>query len=187
MFFERLPEPIDALLISDTIDSSVISDVFSEVKAIASNDSGSGVWLNEQYDDPSKSIIHKASFDAVMSNEANDAMFSINSAYGLYSYINNHSTRVKYFGHRQSSMLHFDAAAFTAMTFLYDEPKNFTGGNVTLQIGGETAYEQDVFHNMTLIFPSSYYVGISEVRLENKELVNSGLYMINTYFFIESR
>ena len=188
MIFERLAEPLDALVIKETFSEKESSNILKEVAPFTNKCQGpDGVWLLDIYKDLEMSSIHNNSMETFFSPEVVESLFHINSMYGLYDSVNNHSTQIKYFGDGQSSLLHYDSAAFTVMTFLFDDPKGFDGGDVTLQIGGDIAYEQNIENNMSLIFPSSYYVGLSKVDITEKDRENSGLYVISSYLFIESR
>jgi hypothetical protein len=188
MFFERLAEPFDALVIKETFKEKELSNILNEIKPFTEkSQEPDGVWLLDVYKDLEMSATHNNSMETFFSPEVVESLFSVNSMYGLYDSVNNHSTQIKYFGDGQSSLLHYDSAAFTIMTFLFNDPKGFDGGDVTLQIGGDVAYEQEIENNMSIIFPSCYYVGLSEVSTKNKDVDNSGLYVITSYLFIESR
>lgn len=188
MIIERLPEPIDALVIKDTFPEGELSNIKNEVKSFASKfNSGETVWLAEVYKDLDMSAIHRNSMETLFNAGIVDSLTHINSLYGIYGLVNNHSTQVKYFGQSQSYPLHYDAAAFTVTTFIFDEPKNFEGVTFTVQVGGEIAYEQEVENNMTVIIPSCYYFALSEVNLNNKDIEGSGLHAITSYLFVESR
>ena len=188
MIFERLPEPFSALIIKNTFNEKELSNILNEIKPFtAKAQEANGAWLLDIYKDLDVSPTHYNSMETIFTSQVAENFISINSVCGLFNMINNHSTQIKYYGHCQSSMLHFDCAAFSVVTFLFDEPKNFDGGNFTLQINSDIAYEQDIENNMTVIYPSSYYFALSEVNINNKDIDNSGLYTINSYCFIESR
>lgn len=184
MNIERFPEPIDALLITNTFSDRERTNVFNEIKSFKKDDNG--VWLSDVYKDLEMSSINRNTLEVFFGTEVFEPLVNMNSLYGIYGHVNNHSTVVRYYGDRQSSVIHYDAAAFTVKTFLFDEPKGFTGGNVTLQVGGEIAYEMDIQDNMSVIFPSSYYVSLSEVSLTDPSIEDSGLFVITSYLFVES-
>lgn len=188
MIFERLAEPFDALVIKETFSENELSNILNEVHQFTEKCQGTdGVWLLDMYKDLEISPIHNNSMETFFSPEVVENLIHTNSMYGIYDSVNNHSTQIRYFGDGQSSLLHYDSAAFTIMTFVFNDPKEFDGGDLTLQIGGDIAYEQKIDNNMTVIFPSSYYLGLSEVSVNNKDVDNNGLYVITSYLFIESR
>ena len=179
---ERLPEPFDVLVIKEPFNAELNEKIKDEVRALLRKDSGSGVWLSEAYNDLDMSAVGTSTMELVFDARVVEQLVNINSMYGLYTHVNNHSTVVKFYGNRQSSILHDDQAAFTVMSFIHDTPKSFEGGELILQIAGDIAYEQPIEDNMTVIFPSSYYVGINEVASSD----GSGLYVATAYLFIES-
>jgi hypothetical protein len=187
MSIARMPEPIDALVITDTFSPVELENIMNEINVLSKNDDGSGVWINDVYKDPEVSIIHQNIMERFFNFSVVGSLVELNPLYGTYSHINNHSTVVRYLGHEQMIGMHEDAAVYTIMTFLYNEPKNFEGGNVTLQFNDVAAYEQDIENNMSIIFPSSFFVGISDLTIKDKEIANSGLYTLNTFLFVESR
>lgn len=187
MNIERLPEPFDALVIKDTYEIITLSNVRDEAHNLMRKDDGSGVWLSDIYKDEDASPIARNVVNTLFSDEVIQGLVTMNGLYGLYTHVNNHSTIVRYYGHMQESGMREDAAAFTAMTFLRNSPADIEGGELLLQIGGEIAYEHPVENNMTVIFPSSYYAGVTKVGSLDHEKSDAGLYVISTYLFIESR
>jgi len=187
MKIERLPEPFDVLVIKDTFSKNEAGQVRNELGTLFQKQEGAGLWLSEMFSDLETSATHMNTVGTFFSQEVSANLMNINNLYGLYSHVNNHSTIIKYYGQGQSSTIHYDSAAFTIMTFMFDEPKKFTGGDLTVQIGGDIAYEQPVENNMSVIFPSSYYVGLTEVDITDNSVEQAGLHVITTYLFIESR
>jgi hypothetical protein len=185
VIFERLPEPIDALVIKETFSEAELSNILNELSSFTDKaKSAEGIWLTDIYKDMDMSPTHRNIMQSYFDARVSENLEGMNSAYGLYTMVNHHATQLRYFDDGQSSLLHFDSAVFTAMSFVFDEPKNFDGGSVTLQIGGSVAYEQEIENNMTIIFPSCYYVGISQVDVRDNTVFGSGLYTINSYLFI---
>ena len=147
----------------------------------------SGAWLTEIYKDLDMSNIHNNIMESFFTREILETLTQVNPMYGIFSTVNNHATQIRYFGNSSILPLHVDEAAFTITSFVFNEPRNFAGGNVTLQIGTDIAYEQDIENNMTIIFPSFYNMSLSEINVNDKEISGSGLYTISSYLFVESR
>lgn len=186
MNIERFPEPIDALAFSDTFDEAELSQIMNEIHSFDDKLGDSGLWISDIYKDMDMSSINRANMKKFFDSNLVESMASVNSLYGIYGHVNNHNTRIKKYDVGQSSIMQYDSAAFTICTFVFDGDKNFSGGDITLQVGGDIAYEKYVENNMTVIFPSSYYFGISEISVNEGEEF-SGLYTISSYLFIESR
>lgn len=187
MKIERMPEPIDALVMRDTFSETEKRNILGEVERLIAHSTESEIWLNDVYNELDASSVHRNTMEVFFSSVVVQHLMEVNSLYGTYAHVNNHSTAIRYLGHEQMTGMHFDSSAFTIMTFLHTDPKNFDGGNVTLQVGGDIAYELDIENNMSIIYPSSYYVGLSNVEIQDKEIPNSGLYTINSFLFIEAR
>lgn len=186
MIVERFPEPIDALMIRDTFDEDGLNSVRNELDSFSHAMTPSGVWIADVYKDTSMSSINRLTLESFFDADFVNSITGVNSLYGIYSHINRHSTRIKHYGDGESSAMHHDRAAFTIMTFIFDNEDMVEDVNVTLQIGGETAYEHKISNNMTIIFPSSYYVAVSQVSLKDGAIDSCGLYEISSYMFIES-
>lgn len=182
MIIERMPDKIDALVISDTFSDSEYGDIFDEVRVLCKRDGGSGVWINDMYKDLESSVTHKAVINTFFTDEIGAALSEIHPLLGLYRNVNMHSTLINSYGQSQSTGLRDDSAAFVIKTFLFDEPRGFIGGDITLQVDSDTAYEKDTKNNMTVIFPASYYHSLSEVSIDSAD--SSGIYVITNYLFI---
>lgn len=184
MNFERMPEPIDALVITDTLSNQDTVEVMAEARTLLKRDTGEGCWLNDVYKEIDASFINQSVMDTFFTDSVVSQLASINSMYGLFNNVNQHSSVLNYYGDSQGCPTKYDSAAFIIKTFLFDEPKNFTGGNLTLQIGAEVAYERDIENNMSILFPASYYYKVSPVEVLDKDIPHSGLYTVTTYLFI---
>jgi hypothetical protein len=184
MIIERMPEPIDALVITEAFSEETRKAMIEEARSALKKDSGAGVWLNDIYKDIDMSAINQAVVDTVFTEDTFGSMTQINEMYGLFNNVNTHSTMVNYLGHSQSLPMRYDSAAFISQILLFDTPKNFDGGSVTLQVNADSAYEHDVQDNAIIVYPASYYHQVAEVSIKNKDIADSGLYVISSYFFI---
>lgn len=187
MSIERLPDPLDVLVIKDAFNDERTVSIKSEVRNLLRKDEGQGIWISEAYNDVSLSVVGESVMELMFNDRVVEALENMNSMYGLYRHVNNHSTVIRYYGHEQESLLRSDNAVFTVMTFLCDEPKKFEGGELILQMGSDVAYQQSIENDTTVIFPSSYYVGLSKVEAKSEEVTDPGLYVVTSYLFIESR
>ena len=76
---------------------------------------------------------------------------------------------------------HRDQAVLTTLTWLYKEPKQFEGGEITLN-------EEDVLpcdNNSMIIFPSTCIHEVSPVLLKNTESTGMGRYTITTFVVLQ--
>lgn len=179
-----MPEPIDALVITDTFSSAEREEIVSEARSLIGDSFDFNVWINDAFEELDSSLINTHTVASIFTSDIVTSLEGINPAYGLFQNVNTHSTIVNYLGHRQSLPMRYDSAAFIVQSFFYGEDANFDGGSVTLQINAETAYEHDVQDNMTVIFPASYYHQVSEVDVKDASVSETGLYVITSYLFI---
>lgn len=179
MIIERLPEPLEALLIRDTFTFSEAESILSEVSKVEFSEDDTSVRAPVP-EDPRHSQIYASTLDNFFSQNVLEALLDVNQSYCIYTSVNNHKTFINRIEHGNDSPMRQTAGAFTIMTFLWREPKAFEGGTVTLQVSDTAAYEKDIENNMTLIFPSAYYNSISKI-------VGEGLVVLESFLYIESK
>ena len=88
-------------------------------------------------------------------------------------------TQVGYYEDNDEYGEHYDCATVTSLTWLYREPKRFTGGDLFL---GHEKIKIDCINNRTLIFPSMIRHSVNKIQMErehqNKRL---GRYAISQF------
>ena len=88
-------------------------------------------------------------------------------------------TQVGYYEDNDEYGQHYDCATATSLTWLYREPKRFTGGDLFL---GHEKIKIDCINNRTLIFPSMIRHSVNKIQMEmehqNKRL---GRYAISQF------
>ena len=88
-------------------------------------------------------------------------------------------TQVGYYEDNDEYGQHYDCATATSLTWLYREPKRFTGGDLFL---GHEKIKIDCVNNRTLIFPSMIRHSVNKIQMErehqNKRL---GRYAISQF------
>ena len=91
----------------------------------------------------------------------------------------NDFTQVGYYEDNDEYGQHYDCATATSLTWLYREPKRFTGGDLFL---GHEKIKIDCINNRTLIFPSMIRHSVNKIQMErehqNKRL---GRYAISQF------
>ena len=75
-------------------------------------------------------------------------------------------TLVSYYEKADYYEEHYDTATVTALTWLYAEPKRFTGGDLIIE-GEQTI---PCVHNRTVVMPSFFYHAVSELSMSNKDI-----------------
>ena len=94
---------------------------------------------------------------------------------------NNDYTQVGYYEDNDEYGQHWDWATATSLTWLYREPKKFTGGDLFL---GYEKIKVECINNRTLIFPSMIRHSVNKIQMQsehqNKRL---GRYVISQFGF----
>ena len=75
---------------------------------------------------------------------------------------------------------HFDQQQFTMITWLYKEPKNFTGGDFYFT---KNNTKIKCVSNRTILFPGYYYHSVEPVKIIDTTKENSGRFSISTFFY----
>lgn len=88
------------------------------------------------------------------------------------------NTLINYYENDNFYKEHFDAFQFTALIFIFKEPKLFTGGDLHFT---RINKKVECKNNRMVLFPSFYYHATEDVKSKlNKE--NEGRYSIATFF-----
>jgi Rps23 Pro-64 3,4-dihydroxylase Tpa1-like proline 4-hydroxylase len=198
MKIERLPEPFDCLVVFDTYNEDELKNIWKEIDFLsneeillspedtgsAKNENGEniknnhGIWLHSFYKNNSASYIHSLFPKKFFSQEVFDALTSLDPMNNQYASIDHHTTLFNYYGEGSYYDFHVDRSIYTIITCFYREPKEFLGGEITFQFNQDSAYEQPMENNMSIIFPSFYYHKVSPITLSEKNNKWSGRYSV---------
>jgi hypothetical protein len=134
--------------------------VDAENKVILKNNSG--VWLDQIYEDKAKSPILKYSsrlFQPCILNHPSSWFFrSVR--------FNSDCTLLSYYDHDDHYKIHNDESYVTICTWLYREPKKFSGGNFYFP---EYNIKIPCIHNISVVFPSNIFHLVDKVALEEED------------------
>jgi Rps23 Pro-64 3,4-dihydroxylase Tpa1-like proline 4-hydroxylase len=92
---------------------------------------------------------------------------------------NKDSTFVSYYEDSDHFKPHFDVFQFTALIWLYKEPKQFEGGDL---IFNELNEKIEIKNNRMLFFPSYLLHSVEEVKMKINEF-GMGRYCISHFFY----
>jgi hypothetical protein len=88
------------------------------------------------------------------------------------------STLVQYYENGDHYKKHTDGAVITAITFFYQGPKSFSGGNLIF----EDKLQVDCGYNRMVIFPSILFHGVETVNIDHSLLgQNFGRYSVTQF------
>jgi Rps23 Pro-64 3,4-dihydroxylase Tpa1-like proline 4-hydroxylase len=84
---------------------------------------------------------------------------------GYFSNTKTNSIMVNYYENDKYYKSHKDVSVITQLTWIYREPKMFSGGDLILTDMGETI---ECKNNRTIFFPGHYYHEVMEVKMEDE-------------------
>lgn len=131
-----------------------------------------GIHLDNLYAEREISNIlklNKKIFNQPLFNEIINFDFSFNN----FKVCNIYYTLLSYYENSSYYRPHFDLANYTTLTWLFKEPKKFTGGNLFFP---EYDYEIKIKNNMLLIFTSSVMHQVTDVQMKEYDLDEFGMF-----------
>ena len=93
---------------------------------------------------------------------------------------NYNSQFVSYYENGDYYKEHIDKATFSVLIYMYEEPKNFIGGSITIE---NTKIE--CIKNRMIFFPSYYRHSVEEIKMD-KIKTGYGRYTITSFYYINS-
>ena len=93
---------------------------------------------------------------------------------------NSDTSFISYYENEDNFKPHFDVFQFTALIWLYKEPKKFTGGNLVLHDFDNE--EIKVKNNRLVFFPSYYLHSVTPIKIKDEE-EGMGRYCISHFFY----
>lgn len=150
----------------------------------------SAVFLDDLYgpDERYFSAILRYTEEKLLSYEMKNKLQSYNNFYGILKSANNHFTLVNYYENSDYYDFHADLCAFSILSFFFEEPKNFSGGNVVFRVNDEE-FEVEIKNNMSVFFPSFYEHKVIPIKMNNEGADDSvlGRFSIAQFIFVIPR
>jgi len=181
MELNYIQDGIDALVIDNFYPKDYLSIVLKECKKLipkmlSPEDTGGALnESNESYIKENRGIfidsnnkIFLLSADITTSERLKNSLIEFNPMWKLYSTMNSASTLVSYYSDSDYYDKHVDYALFTILTWVNNEPKKFSGGDLTLystfdKVSANIEYR----NNRAVIFPSCTPHSVSAVKQLN--------------------
>jgi Rps23 Pro-64 3,4-dihydroxylase Tpa1-like proline 4-hydroxylase len=158
----------EALVLSDCM--SVLPQMMDESHTSGALDSNGSVIKKNHgaFIKSTGSALESLSKNKIFSIEVRDRMLIANSLYKILFGLNRVETLLSYYSDGDYYNNHIDDSIFTAVVYLYKQPKKFSGGEIVLQsyIQG-TAATIDCLHNRAIIFPSVTPHSVKPIKLLN--------------------
>lgn len=201
MILNRVRSPFEAVVVYDTYSDDQLSEIFKELDFLTNKrvmrppiDTGSAldkdgnpikknkaIFLYESYCNEAMSPILTHT-KKLFSEEICKVFSKINPIHEIYSKVNSHSTLLSYYENSDKYEYHRDESLYTSVTYLFREPKSFSGGEISFKLGEEVE-SFDIKNNMSIIFPSIYYHSVSQVVMDKNlpEFSGMGRYCISQF------
>ena len=141
-----------------------------------------GIFLFEVYADLKFSSIYNSTRNFFNRDTVSQVKLC-HPTYSVFKNINLDHILISYYENGGYYLPHDDSSYFTILTWLYKEPKNFTGGDL---IFPEYNITVPVRNNAGVIFNSGYLHEVTKVNIIDPSLINTGRYTITNFCFIRN-
>ena len=122
-----------------------------------------GIWTNAVFSRPEMSNIEEVN-KKLFTDEFIDLVKNEHYFFEYLYETNAKSTLISYYENEDYYSPHRDHGLITVLSWLYQEPKRFSGGDLTI----EDEVTIECKHNRLAIFPSLLYHGVSSVSLSEE-------------------
>lgn len=193
-------KPIPYIIIDEYYSESELARVYSELSfyssdwkwlnpaiAFSARDENTGsylksnrcIWLEEVYSDPKYSDILSISSRKV--DDLNNFFFR-GSDHWIFNTFKclSHSVLLSYYSEGSHYKPHQDTSYLTSLTWVFNEPKKFSGGDLILHNDDEEI-KIDVVNNRTVIFPSRILHEVTPVKMDDNSKKWDGRYCISVF------
>lgn len=146
----------------------------------------SGVWVDQVFRDWKHSALIRCPMENFSKKEAIEKILSYNSMYNLFYHCNVRNHLLSYYENAGYYSKHTDSAVFTILNYFHKEPKNFSGGDITLYSRGETKKATiETKDNRVVIIPSCVIHEVSTIDMTSKKLSGDGRYCCSIFLTVQ--
>ena len=199
IFFDT-PSGLPVIFIRDFYSNIELSSIFDELKFLSSIDrfkdptdpdgpgtaitdgvvlkSGTGMHLDVVYKDRSESDILKVN-RKLFKKETTNLLENYHSFFRYVRRSNEDNTKLHYYTNGDYYKAHVDDAVVTAISFFYNEPKGYTGGDLIL----EHRLRIPCLNNSLVVFPSIMWHEVTPIVMSNFS-PNMGRYSMTQFIAI---
>ncbi len=183
IFFDT-PSGLPVILIPNFYSDIELSSIFDELRFLSSIDrfkdptdpdgpgtaiangvvlkSGKGMHLDVVYKDRSESDILKLN-RKLFKKETTDLLECYHSMFRYVRRSNSDNTKLHYYTNGDYYKSHVDDCVITAITFFYEEPKGYTGGDLIL----EHRLRIPCLNNALVVFPSIMWHEVTPIVMKD--------------------
>lgn len=149
----------------------------------------SAVFLDELYTGTGRNLSPILRYtQKFFSDEAKDAIQHEKNIFGMIKKANVHFTLVNYYENSDYYDFHDDECAFTILSYFFQEPKRFKGGNIVFKENEKAQeVEIEIENNMSIIFPSFYQHKVIGLKMEKEDMNKMlGRFSISQFVYINA-
>lgn len=106
----------------------------------------------------------------------------IHPGLSIFENLNYSHSLLSYYENEDYYKSHIDNSVFTMLSWIYREPKCWTGGNLILN---EYDIEIECKNNRTLIIPGSFFHSVETLNMIENQNCGMGRYCITTFAFVK--
>lgn len=207
MEFSYIGDGIDAIIIDNFYSEDQLKEIHDELKfltkpSIMVDDKDkleaavdlegnfittkSGVWIDQVFQDWKHSALIKYPMENFSKKETTDKILSYNSLFSLFYYCNVRNHLLSYYENAGYYSKHTDASVFTVLNYFHKNPKQFTGGDITLYSKGEVKKATiECRENRVVIIPSCITHEVSNIEMTSKKLSGDGRYCCSIFLTVQ--
>jgi len=138
-----------------------------------------GLYLDTCYSDRSISDILSIN-RKIFSKEVRNILESQHNFFRYISLSNSDTTKIHYYGDGDSYKEHNDSAVITVISWIFNEPKSFSGGDLIF----ENSLSVECLNNRVVVFPSCLYHEVTKVCMNLEDYQENGRYSISQFLCI---
>jgi predicted 2-oxoglutarate/Fe(II)-dependent dioxygenase YbiX len=141
-----------------------------------------GVWLDSLYLNRKTSMILTLNRAIMDKPEIVQSFMNLAPYYRSYRFTNADTSLLNYYENTDKYDAHLDFAMYSAITWFFNKPKKFKGGNL---IFPELNREVHIEDNMAVIFPSSVVHKVEEIQMNDVDSNGrNGRYSLAQFMFV---
>jgi Rps23 Pro-64 3,4-dihydroxylase Tpa1-like proline 4-hydroxylase len=144
-----------------------------------------GVFLDPLMEDGTVNHIPAIASKLFHAKGLTDVLIDIHPALSIFANLNYSRSLLSYYTNTDHYKPHTDNAVFTILTWLYREPKSWSGGELILNNWDITIEPK---HNRSLVIPSSFTHEVTPVKMmPGSDATTMGRYCISQFGFVDPR
>jgi hypothetical protein len=141
-----------------------------------------GIWLDNIYTDRNTSMILRLNRKPMHNKEIKQSFIDLNPYHNSYAWVNRDTSLLHYYENGGAYKSHHDETVFSCVTWFFNNPKKFKGGNLTFTDLNVTIEIED---NMCVIFPSILKHEVEEIKMqEDIDDEKNGRYSLAQFMLI---